>query len=65
MPWYGLRRPGRTTVLVCFELRSSEVKASFLGAAQRRFGSVQRLHGDRVPRDCQEAEHIELYELKL
>lgn len=52
-------------MLVCFELRSSEVKASFLGAAQRRFGSVQRLHGDRVPRDCQEAEHIELYELKL
>ena len=61
----GLCAP-RTVVLVAFELRSSQVKRAFLAAAGAAFSHVERLPRAELPKDWQwQAEHIELYRLRL
>ncbi|GFR43932.1 hypothetical protein Agub_g5070 [Astrephomene gubernaculifera] len=51
-----------TRCLVCFELRSSEVRRVFEQEAGRAFEKVERLPPHTLPKPCQ-VEHILLYEL--
>ena len=52
-----------TRCLVSFELRSNLVKETFLDEGSKAFEHVQRVQPRDLPKSCQEAHHIELYEL--
>lgn len=52
-----------TKCLVSFELRSKQVKSTFLSEATKIFSSIERIPKSALPKGCQ-VEHIELYELK-
>eukprot|EP00798_Chlamydomonas_sp_ICE-L_P020002 gene20002-26715_t len=52
-----------TRCLVSFELRSNEVKGTFLGEARRAFAKVTRVPARSLPKGCQ-VDHIELYDLE-
>jgi hypothetical protein len=51
-------------VLVSFELRSSQVKETFVREAAKAFSRVERLSKSSLPK-CYQVEHIELYKLQL
>lgn len=54
--------PG-TRCLVSFELRSQQIKESFLSEGAKAFHHVKRVQPKDLPKSSQEAHHIELYEL--
>jgi predicted nicotinamide N-methyase len=52
-----------TRCLVSFELRSQQIKETFLEESNKAFDHVRRVQPKDLPRSCQQAHHIELYEL--
>ena len=52
-----------TRCLVSFELRSNLIKETFLEEGRKAFSEVKRVQPKDLPKSCQDAGHIELYEL--